>query len=269
MTELIIAAVAALIVVAASVRWHWWRLRTKGMPVLMYHKIGVPQKDSKLKKLWVSTKTFEKQLDWLLVRGYTTITLDDLAAYVRGGAALPIKPVLITFDDGYKNNYTEVFPLLKARNAKANIFVVAGYVGKADDWHNPQDESWHSLLTWEQLREMQDSGLVGIGSHTMTHACLTELEPERVSWQLRESKKRLEDGLGREVHSIAYPFGAGAQDEDIRQRAKDAGYLLDFSIKQAVEPLPLEGTPIHRIFVRGDGSMLDFRLQVTRGKSKF
>ena len=267
----ITAAAAALTLLAFSVRWNWWRTKASGIPVLMYHKIGVAPKGSRLAKLWVTPEMIAKQVDRLLKHGYTPVLLRDLAAAQKDGKPLPANPVLITFDDGYRNNYTEAFRILREKGAKGNIFVTYDSIERPNNWHNPDEEPWQQMLSWAEMREMLASGVMDIGSHTMTHSALAKLEPSNAAWELRESKKRLQDRLGIEILSFAYPYGDGALSPEIRALVFEAGYLFDFGVKQGVAQWPWnrEDGALKRILVRGDDTMLDFKLNITRGKARF
>ena len=257
---------------AASARWNWWRpVVTDGMPTLMYHKIGDYPPGSKLAKLWVTAADFRKQLQYLKDNGYTAIDFRDWRDAEKGVRPLPEKPVLITFDDGYMNNYDLAFPLLKEFGMKGCIFLVYETMEKHNGWHNPATEPWLKMLTWRQIREMQDSGVVEFGSHTMRHRNLAELPQEEVVFELVESKKRLEDTLGTEMIGFAYPYGSGAYKPSVRKAALDAGYRFDFSVKQGISRLPWkrEDEAVRRLLVRGDDNMFDFHLNMTRGKARF
>lgn len=268
-----IASVAAVLGAAAafSARWNWWRPKITGIPTLMYHKIGDYPKGSQLQKLWVTAKDFRKQLQYLKDHGYTAIHFADLKRAEEGAAPLPQNPVLITFDDGYANNYELAFPLLKEMNMKGNIFLVYETIETYNVWHNPATEPSLNMMTWAQVREMQDSGLIEFGSHTMKHRCLTEIPADDARWELNESKKRLEEKLGREMVGFAYPYGAGAYDPTVRRLAREAGYRYDFGVKQGISPLPWnpESGPLKRLLIRGDDTMLDFHINMTRGRSRF
>ena len=108
-------------------------------------------------------------------------------------------------------------------------------------------------------------------SHTMRHADLARLPLEEARWELNESKKRLEDKLGREMVGFAYPYGAGALVPQVRRLAREAGYRYDFSIRQGISPWPWdpESEPLKRLLVRGDDTGFDFHLNMTRGKARF
>ena len=254
-----------------SARWNWWRPRAQGIPVLMYHKIGTPPKNSQLKKLWVSSRDFRKQLAYLRSHHYTPILFSEIRKFETEKRPLPLNPILITFDDGYANNYEEAFPILKDFGMKGNIFIVFETIGKDNTWHEPETEPRIRMLTKEEILAMQESGLMEFGSHTMRHRNLDQAELQDVSWEANESKKRLEELLGREVTAFAYPYGAGAYNPRVRKVVREAGYRYDFGIKQGVTPFSWDEAagPIKRLFIRGDDFMLDFHLNVTRGKARF
>jgi peptidoglycan/xylan/chitin deacetylase (PgdA/CDA1 family) len=266
--ECLLAGAAA----GASARWNWWRPAiVGGMPTLMYHKIGDFPPGSKLAKLWVSAADFRRQLEYLRDRGYTAITFSDWRDAEAGTKPLPEKPVLITFDDGYMNNYELAYPLLREFGMKGNIFLVYESIDAHNAWHDPDAEPWLRMLTWAQLREMQDSGTIELGSHTMGHKDLASLPLEQARWELTESKKRLEDKLSRQMVGFAYPYGSGAYKPEVRRAALEAGYRYDFSVKQGISKLPWnrEAEAVRRLLIRGDDNMLDFHLNVTRGKARF
>lgn len=265
------AGLGAAAILGASARWNWWRPRTSGIPSLMYHKVGDYPPNSQLKKLWASAGNFRKHMKYLKDKGYTSLLLAELLEIEMNKRPMPTRPVLITFDDGYANNYEVAYPLLKEFGMKGNIFLVCETMDGYNSWHNPASESWLSMLTWAQIREMQDSGVVEFGSHTMRHRNLDKISLEDARWELEESKKRLEDKLGRPMVGFAYPYGAGAYNPDVRRLARAAGYHYDFGIRQGISSWPWspDSGPLKRLFIRGDDGMLDFHLQMTRGKAYF
>lgn len=266
------SALAAAAAAGASARWNWWRpVVDGGLPALMYHKIGEAPPGSKLAKLWVSAADFRAQLEHLRDGGYAAIGLSDWRDAETGVKPLPEKPVLITFDDGYMNNYEAAYPLLREFGMKGVVFLVHEAVGRHNGWENPALEPWLKMLTWAQVKEMQDSGVIEFGSHGMRHRNLAETPLDEARWEAAESKLRLEEKLGREVLGFAYPYGAGAFLPEVRAAVLQAGYRFDFSIKQGISRLPWnrERGPVRRLLIRGDDSMLDFRLNLTRGRARF
>ncbi len=270
MTKEFLASAAFLGAALVSARWAWWRRTTPGLRVLVYHKIGTPPAGSKLKDLWVTPEKFRSQVAWLNAHGYVTVLFSDLLKAHRGEKPLPEKAVLITFDDGYENNYSHAYKILRELGAKGNIFVVYNTIGKVNLWHNPKTEPWVNMADLAMLREMRESGVIEFGSHTMNHPNLEKLTLEDAAWELTESKKQLEAALGAEMSAFAYPYGAGAYSPAVRASALKAGYVLDFSFKQGKTPWPWnpDSGPIDRLFIkRGEGN-LDLRLHLERGASR-
>ena len=185
------------------------------LPILMYHHLVPDGQDCN--DMTITEGRMEHDLEWLAQHGYTTILPSDLLS----GEPLPEKPVLITFDDGYRSNYDLLWPLLEKHQAKAVISVIAGMI----DNRFTGDQ----FMRWEECRELADSGLVEIGSHTyLLHNMdgrdgaftpggvngiqrapgeTDEAFQSRVLDDLRKSHDRIEEELGREVNFFAYPYG--------------------------------------------------------------
>lgn len=260
--------VAAL---ALSARWNWWRPCKHGIPVLMYHKVGSWPKDSKMKSLWVSPVMFRRHLGYLKKNGWTPVTFKDLYEHWDGINPLPEKPILITFDDGYENNYLEAFPILREFNFPATIFVVTGTVGGDNRWHDPASESRIRMVSWAQLKELQKAGWE-IGSHTVNHRRLLTLEKAQVTEEMEKSREAIAEFLDEEPKTLAYPYGNGEDDPAIRTAAKDADYRIAVGIhagKWTLEQMKSSSYNLPRVFVKGGETIYDFHLQVTRGKSRF
>lgn len=256
---------------ALSARWNWWRRPVDGPTILMYHKIGDPPDGSKLKKLWVSTKKFRRQMAYLADEGYHPILFKDLYAHWDKGVPLPPKPVLITFDDGYANNHDLAYPILKDFGFRATLFVVVQTVGWDNRWHDPKSETRIPMVTWPQLKELQKAGWE-IGSHTMNHPNLERTQLKDVEIEVTKSRAIIGEFLDEVPPTFAYPYGAGADTPAIVERVKQAGYRLAVSVHSGKWPLArFQEDPFRlpRVFVRGDETMFDFHLQMTRGRSRF
>lgn len=162
------------------------------VPILMYHYIRDPAKERKklAKRLSVSAAHLSQQLDWLQQKGYQTIDFQMLAS----GSVLPAKPIILTFDDGYRDAYTDAFPLLKDHQMKATFYVITGDIGSPN------------YLTWEQVKEMHDAGME-IAAHTVSHPDLRTLSKERQTTEISDSIQTLHKTLGVTVACLAYPYG--------------------------------------------------------------
>lgn len=160
------------------------------VPVLMYHAVSDTIWSGGIPELFVSPSNMEAQIKAMLNAGYTPITFEDLPR-----ANQINKPVLLTFDDGYRDNYTELFPILKKYNVKATIFLISNVTGASKH------------LTADQIREMQASGLVSFQSHTMTHRYLDELSASELDKEMSVSRLQIARLTGREPFVLCYPSG--------------------------------------------------------------
>lgn len=260
-------AAAAL---AASLRWLWWLPKAQGIPILMYHKIGKPPENSKLKKLWVDSTSFRAQMRFLSEKGYKSITFQDMAQK-RTNGKIPDKPVILTFDDGYRNNYTEAFPILKEYGFRGVLFLVCETLGKKNLWHDPASEDFQEMLADEEIREMQKAGWE-IGSHTLSHKNLGNLwrrgRGEEVRREIKESREILKNRFGEAPIAFSYPYGEGADEPEIQNLAKESGYAFACGIHQGKACMEREPFALRRILMRGDDTSLDFRLNLRSGRSR-
>ncbi len=182
------------------------------VPVLMYHSVApyyggmTPMQ----RRLCVEPEVFESQLRWLRDSGFTVIAMSALVAALRDGAALPAKPVVITFDDGWDNQHRYALPLLEKYGATATFYVTTEYLGH------------RHFLTWQQVREMAVRGMT-IGSHTRTHPFLTRLSAEALRRELDGSRAALDAELGKPTRDFAYPYGN--YDRRVTAAVRDAGFL--------------------------------------------
>lgn len=202
------------------------------VPILNYHKV-----DNFYHALSITPQEFEEQMAYLSENGFTTITPDQLMSYLNHDRALPEKPIMITFDDGYLDNYTNAYPILKKYGFTATIFLVTNLVG--------HDERF---MTWDQVRTMQQDGFV-FGSHTVSHVALNKLPREQVMAELIDSSKEIEHQLGTKPRYFAYP--TGAYNPQVEEMVKQAGYKAAFTIRYGQagaesNPYALERIPLFR-----------------------
>jgi peptidoglycan/xylan/chitin deacetylase (PgdA/CDA1 family) len=175
------------------------------IPVLMYHRVTDRQLTGSSHGIWVTAGQFGAQLQSLRSRGFETITFRDYDRFLRDQGRLPHRPIILTFDDGYEDNYTIAFPLLRKFDCRAVIFAVTDRNRRTNFWDS--DEQSAALLTSEQLKELDGAG-IEIGSHTVTHPKLPGTAIEVIRRELGDSKDSLQQILGSEVISFAYPYGA-------------------------------------------------------------
>ncbi|MCM8760762.1 MAG: polysaccharide deacetylase family protein [Candidatus Omnitrophica bacterium] len=177
------------------------------LPILMYHSID---DNTRLSKLSVSPESFERQMKFLKDHRYNVISVEKAVSYIQNKERVPPKTIAITFDDGFYNNYKYAYPVLKKYGIPATIYVIVGKIGQP------------GYLGWKEIKEMSDSGLITIGSHTISHLWLPTMNTERLKSELNDSKKILEDKLGKPVKELCYPVGA--HDERVKTCARQAGY---------------------------------------------
>nr|WP_039957575.1 polysaccharide deacetylase family protein [Selenomonas infelix] len=195
-----------------------------GVPVLNYHQ--VEEKNGNPLTLWPDQ--FETQMSYLADEGYTTITIDEMMDALENGTPLPDKPVIITFDDGYADNYEYAYPILKKYGFKATIFLIYDFTN-----------AYPNYLTWDQINEMKESGLIRFESHTMTHANLAELtSTDELRHEIADSHDLLSDKLGYDMHYIAYP--GGRVNAEIEEITRAAGYRGGFTVHYGLST-PEEG----------------------------
>lgn len=189
------------------------------LPIVMYHYVEeVKDKNDKGRiNLSVHPKTFEGELKSLQAAGYTSYFVRDIPELFAGTMKLEKKSISLTFDDGYEDFYTDVYPLLKKYHMRGTLYVINDRVNTPD------------YVTLDQLKEMMQSGLVEIGGHTLDHKNLQYASQKVATEQIVESKKRLEKDLGITLESFAYPYG-GFQPKVTEKIVKDAGYKVAVSV---------------------------------------
>lgn len=202
------------------------RFHEKEIPIIYYHRIVENKQSAGKHGIYVTENQFESHLKYLNDQGFITVTFNEalqIKKECREG-----KFVIITFDDGYEDNYTLAFPLLKKYGFKAIIFLVAR--SEYNSWDENTGEPKLKMMNQKQIKEMMKYG-IEFGSHTLTHADLTMVSIKEAKKEISESKKMLEKKLGRKIKSFAYPYG-NCNDE-IKLFVKEAGYEYAFATDKA------------------------------------
>lgn len=169
------------------------------VPILVYHIVrpSYPSDSAGVKAIAVTPETFDAQLQYLKTRGYRVVGFGDLerSLAATSSAPLPPKPIIISFDDGWRDQFQYAFPILQKYGDAATFFVFTRGIGR------------RGFLGWDDLRRMQSAGMT-IGAHSLTHPFLTKVtDPAKLWGEIYGSKRILEEGLGRPVTEFAYPFG--------------------------------------------------------------
>jgi peptidoglycan/xylan/chitin deacetylase (PgdA/CDA1 family) len=230
-------------------------------PILMYHWFrprDVPSA-SRSPQLEMTPEMFQRQVDLLRRAGYETVSLGQ-ALGLDGAASLPLRPLVMTFDDGTSDFWEHAKPVLDAHDYTATLFVVTGHVGGHSTWDRDLGEPDRPLMCWDQIRELHGAGFE-IGSHTHTHRSLNDLSDDEVREELNRSRRRLQDELGRPPRFVAYP--RGLYTERHKHLARETGYSGACAVILRWGDLwRSDRYELKRMTVKGVESMLRFRLRL-------
>ena len=234
----------------------------EAVAILMYHKIN-PDRHAGGLGLRVPPDKFAWQMNYLKNHGYTVVSIDDAFSFLRGKKVLPPKPVVITFDDGYRDNYFYAWPILREYGFCATIYQVVNSTGRynffdAGCGRQPRCR----MLNWNEIREMKASGLVTFGAHTMDHPRLTKLSAEEARRQIAASKKILERELRCRVDHFCYPYGDF--NPQVTEIVKAAGFKTAVTSVQGINYKGDDPFTLKRIRVTGHYSNHEFVYRLTR-----
>jgi peptidoglycan/xylan/chitin deacetylase (PgdA/CDA1 family) len=236
--------------------------------VLMYHKVSDNgHKDG----LTVTSSDLDEQFRFLKQQGYTSILLSDLTNYVLYGTHLPPKPVLITFDDGYRDNYTIMYPILLKHGLKANIFLVPAFLQTTPDGTSADGETY---LQVSDLHAM-DPGKVEYGLHSYDHKNYKQLSEEEIAQDIKKTREFLTGWKIPFQQCLAFPYGsypkrnAAARNKFLNTLSAN-NITLAFRIGNRLNPLPIsQSLLIQRLDIRGDEPAAKFERKLRKGKAWF
>jgi peptidoglycan/xylan/chitin deacetylase (PgdA/CDA1 family) len=233
-------SIAVLLVLSAWTIFAFTARDKYVVPILMYHRIVDSRNDLNA----VSPESFTRQMAFLYDHGYQVLSLDDLVEGMHKARMFKRHVVALTFDDGYEDNYTNAFPILRKYAFPATVFMIADAVGKPD------------FLTAEQLKAMYDGGFK-VGSHTRRHAYLPKIkdDPVVLEDEVINSKKILEKVLERPIDFFSYPSGGFS--ESVIEMVKKAGYKGACATNRGLDKFNLDVYQLNRIRVNnGDGDFV-------------
>lgn len=235
----------------------WVRFHQSEIPILCYHRLINDDAGKGQFPTYLHTNRFEKHLRYLRANGYRTMLFSDLEKEPFFDQKQ--RSVILTFDDGYEDNYHLLFPLLKKYDAKAVIYLVSGR--QSNEWDVPGGEKVLPLMNQAQWQEMLASGLVEFGAHTMTHPDLSAISPEQADEEIRQSKVQLEQALGVPVVTFAYPYGRLS--ERVKELTRRAGFK--YGVATDSGPLAVHEDPfeVRRIVIFPNTTPRRFARKVT------
>lgn len=236
------------------------------MLILAYHTINSRRRDD----LAVSINNFERQLNYLSKKGYHTVSLAQIIKSLKEKRTLLGRPLVITFDDGYRDNYTNAYPILKRYGFSALIFLTTEYIGSDKLFQSPEHikryggkEEDYRFLNWEEIKEMRDNG-IEFGSHTISHPHLTRLSYQEARKEIQGSKKQIEEKIGTKIIFFCYPYGDF--NNEIVDLVKKSGYL-GACITYGPPQNDLGEYGLNRVGIYRKNGMLTFRFKLRGGQN--
>ncbi|AHF97612.1 polysaccharide deacetylase [Desulfurella acetivorans A63] len=242
------------VIIIFLLRYNFFRLPKKGLVILLYHSIDNTNHHTSLDKFTISKETFEKHIKFLRKLGYSSIRASDISSFLDNKLYLNYKRVLITFDDGYKNNL-EAAKILKKYGFSGLFFISSAYIGKTLDNMQMLDENDIKLLI--------ELGME-IGSHSHFHLKLSELSKNDILENVTRSKEILSQFTN--VEDFAYPFGNYSQ--DVIEVLKKSGFKRAYIIGQSINTTKYNPYVLRRSIIRSSTNYLDLYLILTRGRSR-
>jgi peptidoglycan/xylan/chitin deacetylase (PgdA/CDA1 family) len=221
----------------------------------MYHSISGYTSPT-LKKFTLSPELFAEQMAYLYQGGYTPITVTQLVRVINlAGSGLPERAVVLTFDDGFADFYTNALPVLKYYGFVATLYVPTAFVGGTSRWLWRKSEATQPLLTWDQLIEISMSG-IECGAHSHRHLPLDVVPPSIAADEIIRSKSMLENQLNQEVSSFAYPFGY--YNANVRHMVQMSGYTSACAVRYRMSSTTDDPFALARLIITNNTSVDKF-----------
>lgn len=219
--------------------------------ILYYHRV-----DDDDHRSCVRPEQFFQQMAYLVANGYRVVTLEELCRRIEMGQELPGRSLVLTFDDGFLDNFTHAYPILKRFGFPATIFLTVGFMGTAElpvlsGLHRPARP-----LTWEQICEMDRHG-IAFGSHTLTHPSLPDLGEEVAVQEVHLSRRLLADKLGHDVRFFCYPKGKFTP--AVKAMVQQAGYAGACGVSPGPVRAASDLFALPRTYIGRDDTLSDFR----------
>lgn len=224
----------------------------KKIPILMYHSIS-RHATPKFKPFTVSSESFADHMAYLRQHAYTLMTVTQLVKVLtQEGSVLPERPIVLTFDDGFADFFTDALPILQQYGFPATLYVTTGFIGSTSRWMQREGEATRLMLTWEQLTEICMCG-VELGGHGHSHRRLDTLPFAIAQDEIIHCKGLLEGHLGQEVLSFAYPHGYHSA--TTKRLVREAGYTSACAVSYAMSSEVTDTLALARLRIGPDTSV--------------
>ena len=191
------------------------------IPILMYHQVAEIPRNLDPGGYAVPPDQFMQQMTFLARNSYRCLTLPEAVQYFRKGGRTPARSFVLTFDDGYQDVYSRIYPILDKFGFTATVFLVAGRMGSPSNWWGQQGARSGQLLSWAEARDLARRGYI-LGSHTLSHPFLNLLDDQTTFEEIRNSRFLLQDKLELQVDYFSYPYSQ--TDVRIERLVESAGY---------------------------------------------
>lgn len=226
----------------------------KKASILMYHSVG-----NNGVLFTVTTEDLEKQLAFLKIKNYNVIRLADLIENLRNKNKIPPKTVVLTFDDAYRDNYFNAFPLLKKYNLPATVFIPTAYVGK--EMLNSEGKTI-PVMSWQEAKEMEESGLVDFASHSHSHPMMNKIVFEKFVDEVKISENLLSQNLKQPVKIFSFPKGKFKLEHT--DYLKEQGYLGAVTVREGLVGPNDDPFTLKRNFIFSKGGFSQFKGKLGR-----
>jgi peptidoglycan/xylan/chitin deacetylase (PgdA/CDA1 family) len=237
----------------------------EGLPILLYHKVSATQSDA----LTISVESLDHQLAYIASSGYTAISFAELKESLDGGRALPAKPIIVTFDDGYLSTYELAHPVLAKHGMAATVFLPTAYIGDVARWAGASEP----LMSYEIIRELAETKLIEFGMHSHRHESYENYSAAQVEDDLSQCLHALEESGCRFTRVFACPYGRMPKDAGAVRAMRDFFLRHDFAfaarIGSRINRLPPKDVyELKRTAIRGTDSFREFKTKLYKGRIK-
>lgn len=230
-------------------------------PFLLYHKIDLPTPDVRIRGAYTAPRRFARQISYLLKKGFSFYTASELIDIYKTRGEFPALSAAITFDDGWKDNYTNAFPILKKFGVKATVFLVPSCIGQTTAKVTADGEGARAHLSETDILEMAGGG-IEFGSHSLNHKLFHQISDREIEFEVTESKKAIENLLQKECRVFAYPAGffTGYAQNAIERAGFAAAFSTVYGAAETTDLFALNRIEI----LRRDGYPFQFARKIKR-----